>query len=150
MSMDAIRGLGQGRPALLIGDSRVEHSFSFVPDVVAGLLALGEADEDVEGRPWHLPVNTVAPRELALRIARVQGRRGWTVTLPGWLIRALGPVVPLFGMLRETLYQWERPFLIDDSAFRARFPGVATDLDAAIDVAVAQAQASDERMGAAA
>jgi hypothetical protein len=36
--------------------------------------------------------------------------------------------VPLLRELRETLYQWDRPFLVDDGAFRARFPRVGSDV----------------------
>lgn len=32
----------------------------------------------------------------------------------------------------ETFYQWDRPFLVDDSRFRARFPEVGVDLDTAV------------------
>lgn len=123
MSMDAVAGLGRGRPALLIGSPSHPHSFSFVPDVVRALAAVGAAEAgQVEGRAWMAPVHTVSPRELVGRLARAQGRRGWTITLPAWLIRSLAPIVPLFSDLRETLYQWEGPFLIDDSDLKARLP----------------------------
>ena len=48
------------------------------------------------------------------------------------MLTVLSPFVPLFGSLLETLYQWERPFSVDDGAFRARFPGVGTSLPAAV------------------
>lgn len=56
------------------------------------------------------------------------GARAGTLVVPGWAIRLLGPVVPLLRELRETLYQWDRPFLVDDGAFRARFPRVGSDV----------------------
>jgi nucleoside-diphosphate-sugar epimerase len=99
---------------LLVGDPDAVHAFSYVPDVVAGLLALGEAD-GVDGQVFHLPVVEIAPRALATRL----GARGWRV--PGWAIRLLAPVVPLFRELTETLYQWERPFRVSDAKFRGRF-----------------------------
>lgn len=132
ISMDAAAQLGRGLPALVLGRPWLEHSFSYIPDAVDGLVALGQAEDDVEGRAWHLPVHTLPPRELARRIARAQGRRGWTVRLPVWLMRALAPVVPLFAMLDETLYQWDDAFLISDDAFKARFPEVGVTTDEAI------------------
>ena len=45
--------------------------------------------------------------------------------------------VPLFRELDETMYQWDRPFRVDDARFRARFPGLATPLDAAVAATIA-------------
>jgi len=116
-------GLGQ---VLLIGDPSAQHAFSFVPDVVAGLAALGSADE-VDGRTFHLPVVQVPPRRLVEEVAAALGVRSRVLGMPGWLLGLLAPVVPLLGELRETLYQWDRPFEVDDSAFRMRFPALGTD-----------------------
>ena len=138
-SQDMVRGLGGGRPALLLGDPQQPHAFSFVPDVVAGLAALGRAADDVEGQAWHLPVHTVAPRVLVGRLAAAQGRRGWAVTLSAGWLRVLGWGLSLFRELQETLYQWDRPFLVDDQPFRARFPGVGVSLDEAVSASVADA-----------
>jgi hypothetical protein len=47
------------------------------------------------------------------------------------MISVMAVFMPLFRELKETLYQWDRPFLVDDTKFRARFPGVGTDLRSA-------------------
>lgn len=132
MSPGQFSGLARGSRFSLIGDTTAPHAFSYVPDVVAGLAALGTAEADVEGQVFHLPVVTVAPAALVAAVAAVLGVPARTMTLPAWAVRGLGPFVSLFGELSETLYQWDRPFLVDDTAFRARFPGLATDLDGAV------------------
>jgi nucleoside-diphosphate-sugar epimerase len=104
---------------LVVGDADAPHAFSHVPDVVEALVALGTAADDVEGRVFHLPIVQATPRALAGKPVRV---------VPAWVIRALSLFVPFFAELRETLYQWERPFLADDGAFRARFPEVGRGL----------------------
>ena len=48
------------------------------------------------------------------------------------MLVALGLFMPLLRELRETLYQWERPWLVDDSKFRSAFGVEATDPDDAI------------------
>ena len=128
MSAKALSGLVGGGRMWLIGDADASHAFSYVPDVVRGLAAFGQADADVEGRVFHFPVVLVSPRALVGAVAGALGATPRATALPAWSVRALGVVVPLFAQLRETLYQWDRPFLVDDSAFRARFPGLATDL----------------------
>lgn len=129
-SLFAPARLGAWTGPLLLADPSAPHAFSYVPDVVAGLAALGrdEGSEDIV----HLPVHTLPPRELVARIAQVRGASPRFIRLPGWLCRALAPVVPLLSELGETWYQWDRPFLVDDSRFRARFPGVGVSLDEAV------------------
>jgi nucleoside-diphosphate-sugar epimerase len=128
MSMAMMEGLARGARVMLVGDADAPHAFSYVPDVVEGLAALGLAGPDVEGAAFHLPVVQVSPRALVTAIALRLGVRARLLVLPAWVVRSLGPVVPLLGELRETLYQWDRPFLVDDSAFRRRFPGVGADV----------------------
>jgi nucleoside-diphosphate-sugar epimerase len=135
-----VRRLAAGKTAWVVGDPDAVHAFGYVPDVVKGLAALGRASADVEGRSWHLPVLSVSPRDLVRAMAAAAGHEGRARALPGWAIRALAPVVPLFAELRETLYQWEQPFMASDAAFRARFPGLATPLGFVAEQTVAGVQ----------
>lgn len=48
------------------------------------------------------------------------------------MVVGLGLFMPLLRELRETLYQWERPWLVDDSKFRTAFDATATDVDEGI------------------
>lgn len=130
--MTAVRGLAAGRRLWLVGDPRAIHAFSYVPDVVDGLAAMGEAEADVDGRVFHLPVHAVAPADLADAIARALGVPPRWTALPPWAVRGLGLVVPVLRELSETMYQWDRPFLSDDAPFRARFPGLARSTPQAI------------------
>ena len=125
----------------LLADPDAPHAFSYVPDVVAGLAALGTAPDDVEGRAWHLPVMTVAPRDLVGRIAAARGRPARFHRLPGWVRAMVAPFVPLMRELGETWYQWDRPFLVDDGPFRARFPGVGATVDQAVAATAAEVEA---------
>lgn len=129
-----VKGLAEGRAAWLVGDPSAPHAFGYVPDVVAGLVALGASD--AEG-VWHLPTHTLPPAELVRGLAAALGRTATVHALPGWLLTAVGPFVPLLGELRETFYQWDRPFLVDDSRFRARFPGVGVSTAQALAETVA-------------
>jgi len=124
-----VAGLRRGKAPWLVGEIRAPHAFSYVPDVVAGLAALG-MDPEAAG-VYHLPVLEVAPAELVRAIGAAMGRQIQPHAVPAWAVRALGPVVPLLGELRETLYQWDRPFLVDDARFRARYPGLASTLEQA-------------------
>jgi nucleoside-diphosphate-sugar epimerase len=132
MSESAISGLRLGKRPWLLGDPSLPHAFGYVPDVVAGLAALGEAENDVEGRVFLLPALTLAPEDLVARVSAAMGRPTRGRVLPRWLLAVAAPFVTMFGELRETWYQWDRPFLVDDRRFRERFPGLATPVDDAV------------------
>jgi nucleoside-diphosphate-sugar epimerase len=132
VSPAAVRGMLEGKRPIALGDPDAPHAFSYVGDVVLGLAALGEAGDDVEGEVFHLPVHEVAPRELFGRLSTALGIDVAPRRIGRATITLLSPFVPLLRELRETLYQWDRPFLVDDSRFRARFPGVGATLDQAV------------------
>lgn len=52
--------------------------------------------------------------------------------LPSWILRTVGLVVPLARALAEMTYQWEVPYLADDSDFCRTFGVSATPLEQAI------------------
>ncbi len=127
-SPKVVADLEKGKAVWLVGDTAAPHAFGYIPDVIAGLVALGESD--AEG-VYLLPALQVAPAALVASIAASFGRAGRAHTIPAWALTALAPFVPLLGEVRETRYQWDHPFLVDDGKFRARFPGIGTSLEVA-------------------
>lgn len=106
------------------------HAYHYTLDVVAGLAALGEADDDVTGRWWMLPAApAVTTGEMLVRIGRALGRELRPQRMPPIALAALGLFVPILRELREMAYQWEEPFLVNDARFRARFTIEPTPLD---------------------
>ena len=108
------------------------HALSYLPDIATGLVTLGEHPE-ADGQVWHLPVSpALSGADWSERTAAVAGRevKPSTVTRP--MLVVLGLFMPLLRELRETLYQWERPWVVDDSKFRSAFGVAATDVDSGI------------------
>jgi nucleoside-diphosphate-sugar epimerase len=107
------------------------HTYHYLPDVAAALVQLAEAPDDVTGRVWMLPA---APADttagMIARLGRALGRELRIERVPRIALRSLGVFMPLLRELAEMGYMWEEPFVVDDRAFRARFPAVvATPLD---------------------
>jgi nucleoside-diphosphate-sugar epimerase len=124
--------VARGKAVRWMGRLDQPHALSYLPDIAAGLVTLGEHPE-ADGEIWHLPVSpALTGAEWASRTAAIAGQpvRPSRVTRP--MIVALGPFVPVLQELRETLYQWERPWLVDDSKFRSAFGVDATDVDLGI------------------
>lgn len=135
-----VRGLGNGTRPWVLGDPSAPHAYSYLPDVVAGLAALGR--DDYRG-VMHLPVVEVAPDEIWRRLAGELGSSVRPRRSGPWLMATLSVFVPFFREIRETMFQWDRPFLIDDSKFRSRFPHIGTPLDRAVAQTVAAVRSRD-------
>ncbi|AKF10293.1 Nucleoside-diphosphate-sugar epimerase [Sandaracinus amylolyticus] len=107
-----------GSPGECLGDADLPHAFTYGRDVVRGLAALGRAP-DVAGRIWHLPtLEARSMRAWGEALGRELGVDVRITKLAGWLLAIAGVVVPIMRELREMTYQWEAPYLVDDSAFR--------------------------------
>ena len=82
------------------------HTYHYIPDVAAGLMALGCAEADVYGRPWMLPcAPAVTMRELVARFSRKLGREIKLTGVPSWMVKAIGTFMPLLREVGEMLYQ---------------------------------------------
>ena len=132
MSDAAVRGIAAGKRPMALGDPNAVHAFSYVPDVSAALAALGTATNDVEGQIFHAPMLQIAPRELLARIGTELGVKVHPRAIGTVGMTLLAPFVSALRELRESYYQWDRPFLASDARFRERFPSLGTPLDEAV------------------
>jgi len=122
-----------GKSAQALANPDTPHSWHFIPDVAAGLAALGEGPEEALGRAWVLPAAPpVTTREMMTRLAAAAGRKAEVQRLPGLLLSLIALFVPLFREILEMGYQWDGPFAVDDRRFRERFGLAPTPLDEAI------------------
>lgn len=130
-----------GKPVRLPIDPDAVHSYHYTPDVAAGLAALGCADDDAYGRPWMLPCEPAPTlRALTQRCSQQLGRDIRLAPLPIWMLKTAGVFMPLMRELIEMRYQWDAPFVVDDSRFRARFGLQPTPAEPAAAATVAWAR----------
>lgn len=111
-----------GKSVQLIGDVDQPHSWTAPIDVARLLIAVA-ADDRGWGRAWHVPSNP--PRSQSEAVADLAAAAGVPSVkaspVPGVLLWGLGLFQPLIRELKETDYQRERPYLLDDSAARTTF-----------------------------
>ena len=119
-----------GRTVRVLGSADQPHSWTYVPDVGRTLAILG-TDARAWGRPWHVPtVEPVTQRQLAERFCRVAGAPVPKLgVMPPALLRVAGLVSPTVHELRETRYQFDRPFVVDSTACTDAFGQMPTPLD---------------------
>lgn len=120
----------RGKPVSTLGDPDVPHSWSYVPDVARTMVEVS-GDERAWGRAWHVPTEpALSTREMVDRLAAQSESRPVAV-------RRLSPAVlgvaslfsPVIRELREVRYQFDRPFVIDSSAYETEFSVRATPVD---------------------
>ncbi|MFG1822172.1 NAD-dependent epimerase/dehydratase family protein [Microbispora bryophytorum] len=109
-----------GKPALVLSDPGIPHSWTYLPDVVRALAAAAE-EERAWGRPWHVPTAPpVTIREFAEMVCEAGGLPAPRLRrLPSWMLKAAGLVSPFLRALGETRYQFDRPYVLDSSASQA-------------------------------
>ena len=118
-----------GKRVSVLGSPDVPHHFSYMPDVARTLVTIA-ADERAWGAAWHVPnAPALTQRETVDALARAAGTTVKVAALPASALRVLGLVVPMIRELRETAYQFGRPFIADSTHTEQTFGLRATPLD---------------------
>ena len=106
--------LRAGRRAWVIGDPDARHSWTYVPDVVATLVALG-TDPRAEGRAWMVPsTEPRSQRQVLTELAAAMGSRPARVSgIPWPVLRALGAADSQMRELLTIRHQWDADFVLD-------------------------------------
>jgi len=109
------------RSASVLGDVDAAHSFSYIGDFAASLVKLGEHDEAM-GAVWHVPHDQpLTMREMLALIYREAGATLRFRAASRLMVNALGLVNPMMRELKETFYQFDRPFVADHARFARAF-----------------------------
>jgi nucleoside-diphosphate-sugar epimerase len=108
----------KGKSPSVIGSTTAKHSWSAPIDVARTLVAI--LDQKKFGRVWHVPTNE--PRsfqEVADEICNVLGTDKLPAkSIPKPLFYAIGLFSPIVKELRETAFQFEKDFVINDQPAR--------------------------------
>lgn len=110
-----------GRPASWLGRLDMPHSLSYLPDLARAIIELGDRDE-AAGRAWHLPVtDPLTGREHLEAVFAALGAPARIRVDSSLAVRVAGVFVPTIREVGGVLYQWDRPWISDWSAFEAAF-----------------------------
>lgn len=111
-----------GRSVSVLGSIDSPHTWTYTQDM-ARMLVTAAADKRAWGRAWHTPSNPARTQKDAVDdLARVAGVAPVAVgTVPTLALRAMGLANPTMRELRETLYQFQRPFVMDSTAAQHTF-----------------------------
>ena len=126
-----------GKKAQVMGDPDQLHSYSYLPDVARDLIVLGESSK-ADGKAWHLPnAPAITTREFIGMVYASAGNEPSIQAMPRFMVSAVGLFNGNVRELKEMLYEFEEPFVVDDSRFESAFGGSATPLSEAIEATIA-------------
>lgn len=110
----------EGKTIRVLGSADVSHSFTYVPDLAAAMIAAA-GNPDAWNTVLHAPTGpAVTQRQMAEAFVQAAGVPAPKVaSLAGWLIRGAGVVSSDTRELIEMLYQFEEPFVMDSSRTEA-------------------------------
>ena len=110
-----------GRTIRPVGSADVPHTWTYLPDLGAALVAAGRT-ESAWGHAWHAPSPEPRSfREVAEAFAAA-ARRETRVPeprispVPLWTVAAMGVAVPMMREIHKIGYQFTRPFIMDSTA----------------------------------
>jgi nucleoside-diphosphate-sugar epimerase len=112
----------KGKSAQLLGDIDQPHTWTAAVDVARTLITVA-SDPQGWGRAWHVPSN--APKSARQVVDDLASASGVgpikSSAVPGVLMSVMGVFQPVIRELKETDYQRERPYILDDSTARTTF-----------------------------
>ncbi len=115
-----------GKPAQIVGDPDALHTYTFIDDFASGLVTLAQREEAL-GEVWHVPsAETVTTRRFIEMVFEQIQRPARLQTVPMVMISMLALFIPPMRAVKETLYQSERPWIVDHSKFARALGGRPT------------------------
>jgi nucleoside-diphosphate-sugar epimerase len=118
----SIGKLVQGKPAVFVGSPDVLHDYAYVPDVARAATTLLDAPDSAFGQAWHMPcAPTRTTRDILQIAADTLGVKLRISAMPAWMLGPSAMFSPLLRELKEMRFQWDRPYEVDASRFKAAF-----------------------------
>jgi nucleoside-diphosphate-sugar epimerase len=118
----SIGKLAQGKAAVFVGSADVLHDYAYVPDVARAATTLLDAPDSAFGQAWHMPcAPTRTTRDILQIAADTLGVKLRISAMPAWMLGPSAVFSPFLRELKEMRFQWDRPYLVDASRFKAAF-----------------------------
>jgi len=147
----AVPRLLAGKSMMIIGSIDVAHSWTYIGDVCATLVALG-ADDRALGRAWHVPTGPpMTAQSLATAISRAGGLGDAKVkTISPLMLKVGGVFSKQIRELVEMAYQFTEPFVMDATDTTEVFGIQPTPIEEQLVATVASYRDADARVPASA
>jgi nucleoside-diphosphate-sugar epimerase len=127
-----------GKAASFPGKLDLPHTATYIEDFGRALVILGERDEAM-GQAWHVPNDRpqITQRQFAELVFAETGHPVKASGMGKIMLRIGGLFIPEARESIEMLYEFEKPFVVDNSKFERTFGVKATPMAEAIKATVA-------------
>lgn len=126
------RPLLAGRTARVVGEPRMPHSWSYLPDIAETLVA-ASGYSGQWSRVWHVPSSSELSRQLIADQLALGYHSGRTVAgYPAWILRRVASVNAMMREIVASSYQFTAPYLLDSAETERELAVTATSWDAAL------------------
>jgi nucleoside-diphosphate-sugar epimerase len=118
----SIGKLAERKAAVFVGSPDVLHDYAYVPDIARAATTLLAAPDSAFGRAWHVPcAPTRTTRDILQIAADTLGVKLRISAMPAWMLGPSAMFSPFLRELKEMRFQWDRPYQVDASRFKAAF-----------------------------
>ena len=126
-----------GKPANLLGNIDLPHTYTYIKDFSKALVKLSENDKAL-GQIWHIPnATTMTTRQLVELVEKEIGQSIKIRAAGRLMVTLLGLFNPMIKEVKETMYEWEHPYIVDHSKFEQTLGADVTPHEVAIKETVA-------------
>lgn len=126
-----------GKPVNLMGNIDLPHTYTYIGDFARALMTLSEK-EGALGQVWHVPsAETITTRQFVQLVEQEIGRSIKLRVAGKWLISLVGLFQPMVREMKEMMYEFEEPYVVEDGRFRQTFGSHTTPHPQAIRETVA-------------
>ncbi|MEW9699266.1 SDR family oxidoreductase [Paenibacillus sp. SI8] len=116
----------KGKPVDVLGNLDMPHTYTYIDDFARGLATLGLEDRAV-GEVWHMPsAETITTRQLLQLLFHELGKDCKVTASSRGIVSILSLFHPMMREIKEILYEFEQPFIVDHSKFVREFGNFAT------------------------
>src|SRR4029077_2000503 len=121
-----------GKPAQVLGNADLPHTLTFIDDFAAGLVTLSQEDRAL-GEIWHVPsAETISMRKFVEMVSQQLNQPPKLQSIPTTFVNLLAMVTPPMRAVKETMYQSQEAWVVDDSKYVHAFGGETTPHQTAI------------------
>ena len=108
------------------------HTYTYIKDFAAALVNLSDHKESF-GQVWHVPnAPTITTRQL-VSIVEEQIGQSVKIRVAGKLmVSFLGLFNPMLKEMKEMMYEWEQPYIVEHKKYEDSFGNASTPYDVAI------------------
>lgn len=126
-----------GKPANLLGNVDLPHTFTYIKDFAKALVTLSENDHAF-GQVWHIPnAPTTTTRQLVNLVEKEIGQSIKVRAAKRFMVGLLGLFNPILKEMKEMMYEWEQPYVVNHGKFERAFGMDFTPHEVAIEETVA-------------